>query len=50
MLSVPPLVMNPAPSGPACNHVPTMSTTSLWMRRRLGKASVFKAFSALNRR
>ena len=39
---MPPLVMNPAPSSPASSHPPTIATTSDWMVRRLGKASVFK--------
>ncbi|NCY15553.1 MAG: hypothetical protein EBX39_02080 [Actinobacteria bacterium] len=49
-LSVPPLVMKPAPSGPASSQSPTTATTSAWMVRRLGKASVFNAFSVANRR
>ena len=44
---MPPVVMKPAASGPPCNQPVTMSTTSCCMRRRLGNASVFSAFSVM---
>ena len=49
MLSVPPLVMNPAADGGACSQPATASTTSACMVRRLGNASVLRALAPLNR-
>jgi len=50
MLSVPPVVMKPAASGPPLSQPPTMATTSCWILRRLGNASVLSAFSVMKRR